>query len=207
MNIDNNTQSQFELFPDSRGKPVDVKRTNLLFRRLTLSLENSIVFCIILIMSFVVFFSFGVERGKRVAKLSTDKKIFNEGKKTVQVEKNSVLLPSSNMMDISGANEIKTTDGSPRVIGKNEQILKISQEIQETHGEVFTIQVASFKSEQYAKKEVQRLDWIGKDVFVLPKGDYSIVCVGRFFKKEEARAFSSKSKIKYKYKDFLIRRL
>ena len=71
---------------------------------------------------------------------------------------------------------------------------------------LFTIQVASFKQEKYANQEADRLRQNGhSDTFVIPKGDYSIVCVGKFIGKDEAKKFSGK--LKKRYNDCLVRRL
>ena len=77
--------------------------------------------------------------------------------------------------------------------------------IKETNQNVFTIQIASFKLKKNAQIEAEKLNGMGEDVFVLSKGDYLIVCVGRFKKREEAKTFSEK--VKSRYSDFLIRRL
>ena len=71
---------------------------------------------------------------------------------------------------------------------------------------LFTIQVASFKLEKNAKREADRLRGRGHDdTFVVPKGSYSIVCVGKFIQRNEAKKFSSK--LKKRYNDCLVRRL
>ncbi len=69
----------------------------------------------------------------------------------------------------------------------------------------YTIQVASFKGDQYAQKEASELKNQKLDAFVISKGDFSIVCVGRFSKKEEANKLLSK--LKKTYNDCLLRRL
>ena len=56
--------SQFELFPDTQGKSAEPSGRASLIKDLTLSLENIIVLCILLLMFMVLSFSFGVERGK-----------------------------------------------------------------------------------------------------------------------------------------------
>ena len=71
---------------------------------------------------------------------------------------------------------------------------------------IFTIQVASFKLRKNAQREADHLKSIGhEDAFVIPKGSYSIVCVGKFAQKVEAKKFSSK--LSNRYNDFLVRRL
>lgn len=69
----------------------------------------------------------------------------------------------------------------------------------------YTIQIASFKEGEYAKKEAADLGKRGYDIFILPKGNYSIVCVGKFSRQEQARIMLGE--LKRKYKDCIIRRL
>lgn len=69
----------------------------------------------------------------------------------------------------------------------------------------YTIQVASYKDDQYAQKEANSLKKKKFDAFVITKGDFIIVCVGKFSKKEDANGILSK--MKKNYNDCLIRRL
>jgi hypothetical protein len=69
----------------------------------------------------------------------------------------------------------------------------------------YTIQVASFKGSSYAKKEAELLNKRGFKAFVLNKGKYTILCVGRFPDKERAQPLLSE--LRKKYKSCYIRRL
>ena len=72
MNINRKRQSQFELFPGASKNKPETGKPAYLTKDLTLSLENTIVLCIIFVMSLVLFFSFGVEKGRRVQNISGD---------------------------------------------------------------------------------------------------------------------------------------
>ncbi|MBU0467654.1 MAG: SPOR domain-containing protein [Candidatus Omnitrophica bacterium] len=209
MDINNKPHSQFELFPDSNVKKnVGSVQQGNFFRGFTFTPENIITSIIIIIVSFVVLFSFGVERGKRVAKMTSNSKNGAIEKKAVQINGNSVSLPPSDEGKVSENTEIEKVEFASvgqRIIGNNEAILSLPQEVQETNQNVFTIQVASFKQKKNAQMESEKLNGMGEDVFVLSKGDHLIVCIGRFKKREEAKTFSNK--IKSRYNDFLIRRL
>ncbi|MCK5581683.1 MAG: SPOR domain-containing protein, partial [Candidatus Omnitrophica bacterium] len=69
----------------------------------------------------------------------------------------------------------------------------------------YTVQVASFRKKVYAEKEAMDLKKKGYEIFVVPKGDYSIVCVGKFAYKNEANQMSRK--LRKRYKDCLVRSL
>ena len=209
MDINSRPHSQFELFPDSHVKRIggSVKQGNF-FKGFTFTPESVITSIIIIIVSFVVLFSFGVERGKKVAKMTSNAKNGLIENKAVQIKENSVSLLPSDEGKVSvnkGIDKVEFAGIGQRIIGKNEKILKLPQAVKETNQNIFTIQVASFKLKKNAQREVERLNGIGEDVFVLPKGDYLIVCIGRFKKREEAKTFSNK--VKSRYNDFLIRRL
>ena len=72
-NINNIQEGQGELFPEFQGarrnKFAHLKKEMALGKKMVLSIsyENLVLFFIILIMLIVVFFSLGVERGKRAA--------------------------------------------------------------------------------------------------------------------------------------------
>lgn len=50
----------------------------------------------------------------------------------------------------------------------------------------YTIQIASFKNKESAKKEARILKNNGFTALILPKGSYNVVCVGNFENKEKA---------------------
>lgn len=69
----------------------------------------------------------------------------------------------------------------------------------------YTIQVASISQEKNAKKELASLKNKGYNAFSLVKGKYTVICVGRFDLKEDAK--KSAQKLKSKYPDYQLRRL
>ncbi len=200
MNINRKKQSQFELFPGTSKSSPEMGKQAHLTKDLTLSLENIIVLCIIFVMSLVLFFSFGVEKGKWVAGASYESRLAKENEKIASNPAGSdakakqgerVVFPVDIPEDL-----IKDSDpdsGKP---------LRINDE----QGDLFTIQVASFKLRKNAQREADRLKGNGhEDAFVLPKGSYTIVCVGKFSQKADAEKFSSK--LPSRYNDSLVRRL
>ncbi len=69
----------------------------------------------------------------------------------------------------------------------------------------YTIQVATFKTEVYAQREVKRLEEKGVEASIVPRGDFVSVCVGNFSEKQEARV--ALKQLKKTYQDCFIRRL
>ena len=69
----------------------------------------------------------------------------------------------------------------------------------------FTVQVATFKTKKYAKKEAERLKKQGLKALIVPKGKHVCVCVGSFSEKQEAKV--ALSQLKSTYHDCFIRNL
>ena len=199
MKIHPKKQSQFELFPGASSKSSDRTKSRFFMSKVTFSFENFIVLGIVIIMGMIMSFSWGVERGsKRVSS--------NKTGSDASVLKNETDLEP----DILDATVIPVKETVPSIV--KEQASKISKELEvigdkatKSMEKVYTIQVASFKTEEYAQKEAMALRKEGYEIIVIPKGKYSIVCVGKFFHYGEAKSFSGR--LKKRYKDCLIRSL
>jgi len=200
MNITNKRQSQFELFPSTAGKHSETIKSERKLKDLTLTPENIIVLCIIFVMTAVLFFSIGVEKGKVKTKASS-KDILLETEKTKlsdSTSKKTQSKQSDEQKDLTQTGDTRNSDKQKK------QSLDVPKELtpQDDH---YTIQVASFRLEKNAKREAMNLDDFGVETFVLPKGSHSIVCVGKFPQREMAKKFLSK--LRSRYKDSLVRRL
>lgn len=199
MSLPPNNPTQIELFPKSTGSVSASSSEPFVIKDLTLSAENIIVLVIIFIVTMVVFFSFGVERGKRLVKSATPAAeemaaLVDQGA-PMEAPHSEVSHPRIPIKVPShGVEAPVTTDPDTK-----EEVLDIP--IDEEFR--YTIQVASFKSEQYAQKEAKILEKKGYESFVMPKGQHQIVCVGRFAAKAEAKEYAYK--IKDRYQDYLIR--
>ncbi len=213
MDIKDN--SQFELFPSELPRSADLEIPGYKLKDLTLSPENIIVLCIILIMTLVLFFSFGVERGKALVNGgSVDQDPASENKPLSTVESGAGQIKVDRSAPVSIVIQrplpVLTTPaavskplGQP-VFKQKEIELKMPVVEAKTTTGSYTIQVASFKSHQTAQKEALHLKTTGLDAFILSKGVHSIVCVGRFG--DMAKAKQTSDKLKYKYQDNLVRR-
>ena len=202
MNIYNNRHSQFELFPATTAGNQELQRTPGLLKDLTLSSENTIVLCIIFIMSWVLFFSFGVERGKGLTKVNFQDPQKAPEKLTTQVPAVAPVVKTSPVnSNVAVTPQLQRTVPAGTVAPANAR----KPEVKQILSEIFTIQVASFKLEENAVKEADKIKRLGYETYVVPKGSHSIVCVGKFGVKEEAENFSKR--IRNKYQDTVIRRL
>jgi len=197
-------QSQFELFPGTPENSHQKHNRSYSFKDLTLSPENIIVLGVISVMVMVLSYSFGVEKGKVASDLNSPE--------TIQTKEVSVQtsVPLAENVHLQGEAKIIISDSTiepvidPEVEVREILPLLVMEKIL-NDSERFTIQVASFKLFRNASKEAETLQKKGFESFVLDKGKYSIVCVGKFTQKNEAKQFSGK--LRQRYADFLVRRL
>ena len=207
-------EGQFELFSAAVKTSVRPEPNRVRIKNLTVSAENVIVSSIIFVMVTVVFFSFGVERGKRIA--------VKKGL-TTQEALSPIEQPSGDGIVILQPPAVKKSEPTQAVSAQEkavpavqgtatgkEQVIDVRVPVElalKTEAEIlYTIQVASVKlGSSYADKIASNLRGYGKETFILPKGNFSVVCVGKFKGKSEAQQFSKK--LKSKYNDCLVRRL
>lgn len=215
MNI-NYKQSQFELFPGATGGSSEITKPRYLFANLTLSIENVVVIGIITLMTMVFAFSLGVEKGKKVQNSSPIQQLppvtakgtavaatLSAPEKTAALNSSVVKTPAAS----APLNEINQTKKAPvAASAPSSSSLRVKEtpNPSPSSSKPYTIQVASFKDNQYAQKEASVLKNKNLDSFVMTKGNFFIVCIGKFSKKEEANGLLSK--LKRTYNDCLVRR-
>ena len=207
MNI-NYKQSQFELFPGTTGGSADIGKPRYLFANLTLSVENIVVIGIITLMTMVFAFSLGVEKGKKITSFSAPQPQLHP------VSMRGVPVPAVAAIPVKAVainSSIVKTPAATAVPAQINQTKKIPvaapiiSNLPSASNKPYTIQVASFKDDQYARQEAVALKNKNLDSFVITKGNFFIVCIGRFSKKEEAGGLLAK--LKRTYNDCLVRRL
>lgn len=165
---------QLELFLQTKNHSQKTQISHL-FLKFIWAWEKTILIIIGLVITGIISFSLGVERGKMIAQLKTKPTL------SIAVPKQVIKEQNSQSLQKEGIKEIK------------EYITN------------YTIQVASFLDRINAQKEADSLKRIGLSSIVLPKGKFSIVCVGNFSQRKEAESLLPK--LKKQYQDCLIRRL
>jgi len=211
---------QLKLFPDKAQQTKKKKKYGLPFKSLTLSLEHIIVISIFFIITGIIFFVFGVEQGKKVGRhiiandLKRGKVLDNPRVKLKQGHKTIVLEDKVNkrIADLrTRKKELDSSSFKKPLVAEEKKVEVSNKKVEEKqeksvlNGFKYTIQVASFKLKKNADKEAKRLKSKGYDILVVPKGSYSIVCVGKFAKKDNAEKWVNK--LRKTYKDCLIRSL
>ena len=168
-------QFQLELFKSPQYQSdARKKEFNHRFFGLIKLHEKPILIIIVIFIISLIFFSLGVEKGKKLTfkKIEPAFKQANQGQ--IKQKSKELLL-------------IENQQSNKNLLSK------------------YTIQVASFKTEAYARKEVKRLQKKGVRAWVTSKGNYACVCVGKFLKKQEAK--TTLNQLKKMYQDCFITRL
>lgn len=161
---------------------------------------------VVIVISMVTAFSIGVERGKRKIAAQAHRRVpLQETAVPLVEQEDSVKEPIPVAEPVV---PLKTEVTAP-VIQASLEVVPLTEpqksEVEKIQEKQYTVQVASFKKEKYAQEEAEGLKQSGYEIFVLPKGKYSIVCVGKFAQKDQAKEISNR--LRKKYKDCLIRRL
>ncbi len=184
--------SQLELFSHSDdsdhliAKPVDSG-----FLDYVKLYEKAILVTIGFLLTGMVAFCLGVERGKSSAVSSAGARFDVAGPK--------VILPQSQNLGLSFS--IK---GQLKNMPVKQEIIIPESSAQQDES-AYTIQIASYSARDGAEKEMAKLRLKGLSPQVIKKGSYSVVCVGTFNNKETARSLLTQ--LKSKYRDCYIRRL
>jgi hypothetical protein len=183
MNIKN--YPQLELFSYPKNKESQSKPSYSFFNYMR-NYEKIILRIIIFIITAVVSFSLGVEKGKRMNvrqsnfHLDMALKLHPDKPTTQNISHQQPVIQKEETKD-------RAMPVRPEIIGN------------------YTIQVASFATSTYAQKEAEKLKKKGLSPQVLSKGRFEVLYVGKFSDKESAKPVLTE--LKKIYRDCFIRRL
>lgn len=172
---------QLELFSDPQEDPkaaASRAQKNSFLTRIW-GYEKTVLIILALLVTAIVAFSLGVEKGKRT------------------FVRQSPAIASKPAVAAEAVNRAEPLAATPAV--PELKPVAVAQK-----GD-YTIQVASFKAAAYAKKEAVLLKKRGFESLILKSGSFTILCVGRFPDKETAQPLLKELR-KY-YKSCYIRRL
>jgi len=186
--MDEKRQVQKELFEEFGGtekrrypKNVFQRKTK---RTVTLLYEHLAFIAIGTIVFSLIAFSLGVERGKSIGMRRAS-------------------LAIKEREDIDKPKLAKVLKPAEEIIIEEESVLPQKHEREPVSG--YTVQVASYTSEGFAKRRVDKLQSEGYEAFTLQKGSYYIMCIGNFRDKESA--VSEMKKLRKLYSDCLVRKM
>ena len=193
MNI-NYKEPQFELFPANSASLEDINKPKLLLATLTLSTESLVILVILGIMIALFSFSLGVERGRSLAAQSLDEKAAAAwnvgGRRLAAVASVPAVVKPAVVMNSSSRNS-----GNAGFI--HSTVTKVSPPVSSTVSGKWTVQVATYKSENYAQQEALGLKSKGYPTFILKSKGFFLVCVGNFASSSQADSFFKKVQAKY----------
>jgi hypothetical protein len=202
--VEKEEHSQLELFSQERGSTQlrSKKQFSGSLLGYIANYEKIILLIIGFIITGVVSFCLGVEKGKSAAgprlnlqfDMAQEPVLKTPPAKKTQNENSSLPVNS------------ETQTGLIARAGQNSAFKKqIIQPVAQQAQGGYTIQVASFQARDYAQRETEKLKKEGFYALILSKGSYSVVCVGNFA--DKATAQPSLSKLKQSYRDCYLRRL
>ena len=202
MNI-NYKQPQFELFPANSATLEDVNKPKFLLANLTLSIESLVILSILGIMVGLFAFSLGVERGKHLAAQTLDERVSAAWN---LAPRQPMLVPTAvKPAVIAPKVEAKVGNAGFVIAHKMPVVAKATVVIPAKPSAIglaktdrFTIQVATYKSEVYAKSEAMNLKAKGLQTFLIKKGDFWLVCLGQFQSQDSANGVFKKIQSKYR---------
>ncbi len=209
MNI-NYKEYQTDFFSQVEGKGAEPVRPRYMAAQISLSLENLVILAIAAIMVVIFSFSVGIERGRRAALVSPDPSVSDGASMTAtSTSKVNKALEKDDAKKLQAdVPKMKPVTGASQAVAKAEPKAgtKSSAVSKAPVSGAFTVQVASYKTQKPAQREADKLKEKGfKNVYVLPKGAYTIVCVGNF--QSKADASDVQRQLKSRYQDFVVRRL
>jgi hypothetical protein len=182
--------SQLELF--SREKEAEAgSQMPVSLRDFLRRFEKVVLVSIGFIVTGIICFSFGVEKGKSIARVASQPRF-----DLAQGAQRRVPKPA--VKDLRPAVPARVPAQEIKPVIQPQQKPQIQQGW-------FTIQVASFQDKTHAQKEREDLIKRGFSPQLLSKGGYTVVCVGNF--KEKEKAISLLSQLRLRYRDCIIRRL
>lgn len=160
---------------------------------ISVSYEAFIIGLIGLVLIISIIFSLGVERGRN---LEFAKGSYKDIQPQVGTKvKEPQIQPTEKPIEVEAQKQPETKPSEQEI----KKVVPVP-----TEEKPFTIQVASFKTRTLAEKELAHLKNIGYSSDVLKKGNFFIVCVGTYEKKELAQqTLRDLTRI---YKDCYVRR-
>lgn len=146
---------------------------------LTLRLDQTIGLTLVLLVIYVLSFSWGVEKGK--------KSLENQGVRSVPVEVLSPVVPQAVVASVVKTPSIAVNDEPvPKEIPATvAEVSKPAPKVIRPEGK-YTIQHVTYITQAAADREIQKLAQKGYTSFVIPSGKHLQVCIAAFETRQNA---------------------
>lgn len=176
---------QTELFdlPSSQTLPEEAASSKTSFLEktfITVRLDQAIGLTLILLVFYVLIFSWGVEKGKRV--LRESQAIHPASIASVSSEASQVVAASAMTAPSSVAAPEAISQETPITVA---ELPKPVAEVNRPEGK-YTVQHVTYVTQSAADREMQKLAKLGYTSFVIPSGRHLQVCIAGFQSRQEA---------------------
>lgn len=193
---------QLELFSQNKRSESEKKTASVAFLNYICGYEKTVLVLIAFIITAVIFFCLGVEKGKNLAVKNADSHL--DMASAVEPGKPQITVQTTSQQLIQSKPDVQQEDIlKPLPREKKDKAVKPIQKQQDMGN--YTIQIATYQTRANAQKEADILKKKGLSALVLSKNAYTILCVGRFLDKRTAK--TTLVELKKKYNDCFIRRL
>lgn len=190
-------ERQLHLFGIDDGERVLKQRNTV-----SLPLDTFVLLLVVVVLLFVLAFSLGVERGRKIASHKIED-AFSLETTSLAEENIAVKQESSQAKIIEDSKEVVLIE---RPLAAAETASNsISKPVVEQNSKQYIIQVATYLKEDIALAEAKKLKTQGQEVSVSKKGNFSVLFSGGFENREEAQ--KAMQLLRKRYKDCFIRRL
>lgn len=146
----------------------------------TLRLDQAIGLVLILLVFYVLIFSWGVEKGKRS---SQDSQVIRAAAAPVVLPEavEPAPVPAVTVLPVAAAVELAAKE-TPITVA---ELPKPVAEVSKPEGK-YTVQHVTYITQSAADREIQKLVKLGYTAFVIPSGKHLQVCIGGFQTRPEA---------------------
>lgn len=215
--VEEGDQIQPELFEELPRMPRKRRRRKLSLPRgltVTLSYENVIFGVTLLVMSMVVSFTLGIERGRRIGPKGGESEPQNVApaklqEETVQVSTSSVheeAAPVSQEVASVIKEEASPIPNEPEPSPDAQQPTRerISRRVKEGG---YAIQLITYTRQDYAEKEIAKLKEGGFTPYIVRTGKYFVVCIGPYESYNKAKSLLKEFKSQASYRSAFLKKL
>jgi cell division protein FtsN len=169
--------------------------------------EKAVLVAIGFVITGIIAFCFGVEKGKNTAVSSSSSRFDSAGLKDRDQSQPAVFtkkdIPVTVKPEASETGVTFSIKGQMKDMPVRQEI--ILEDPAQKGKNSYTVQIACYQQRESAEKEIARLRQKGFSPMIIKKNGYSVVCVGSFNNKEKAKSLLSQ--LRSKYRDCYIRRL
>lgn len=172
--------------------PTPVSQPSFLEKTIiTLRLDQAIGFFLVMLIFYVLAFSWGVEKGKRAvqSQMTAQAKIISTSP-VVEIPTSPKVRSEISAAQPSVASAVVSS--SP---AKEASVIPVAElpkpvaAVPEKPAGKYTVQHVTYLTQEAADREVQRLKKAGQTAFAVPTGKHFVVCIASFQTRQEATQF------------------